>query len=137
MQQFWWSPLVLSFPSSFINSSVTVPRAPITSLSCSTVFQFSSKVEVLTFLFTFFQFYSVVNRDCEVHNSVSSLFFFLIDYYEVWSSGHGLYVKILYEFVCLILQERCWVVHIPLVRIVKLKFPAQFPVDHLAHPSRI
>ena len=34
----------------------------------------------------------------------------------------------------LILSDRCWVVHLPFFRIVKFKFLAQFPVDHLAHP---
>ena len=37
-------------------------------------FQFPSKVHVLIFLFTFFQFYSVVSRDSKVHNLASSLF---------------------------------------------------------------
>ena len=39
-------------------------------------FQFSSKVKVLIFLFTLFQFYSVVSQDSKIHNSASSLFFF-------------------------------------------------------------
>ena len=34
----------------------------------------------------------------------------------------------------LALLDRFWVVHIPFVRMVKLKFLAQLPVDHLAHP---
>ena len=46
-----------------------------------------------------------------------------------------LYVKILSEFVSLILQDRCWVVHIPFVPMVKFKFLVQFPVDHLAYPD--
>ena len=33
-----------------------------------------------------------------------------------------------------IFQDRCWVVHIPFVGMVKFKFLAHFPVDHLAHP---
>ena len=40
----------------------------------SQFFQFPSKVQVLIFLFTFFQFYSVVSRDGNVHNTASSLF---------------------------------------------------------------
>ena len=45
------------------------------SFSCSTIFfQFSGKVEVLIFLFIFFQFYYVVNRDCKVHYSASPFF---------------------------------------------------------------
>ena len=34
------------------------------------------------------------------------------------------------EFVCLLLLDRFWVVHLPLV---KLHFLAQFPKDHFAH----
>ena len=33
-----------------------------------------------------------------------------------------------------ILQNRCWVVHIPFVCMVRFKCLAQFPVDHLLHP---
>ena len=52
----------------FDNTLVTVQKAPITIgiiVTCMfhSFFQFSSKVEVLIFLFTFFQFCSLVNRD--------------------------------------------------------------------------
>ena len=56
-------------PRPFNNPLVTVPKAPITIGTIVTFmlhsffFQFSSKVEVLILLFTFFQFYSVVSRD--------------------------------------------------------------------------
>ena len=40
------------------------------------LFQFSSKVEVLIFLFTFLQIYSVVRWDSEVDNFTNFLFFF-------------------------------------------------------------
>ena len=36
--------------------------------------------------------------------------------------------------MCLILEDRFCVVHIPFVRMVKFKFLTQLPVDHLAHP---
>ena len=36
--------------------------------------------------------------------------------------------------MCVTFSDKCWVVHIPFVRIVKFKFLAHFPVDHLAHP---
>ena len=36
--------------------------------------------------------------------------------------------------MCVILHDRCWVVYIPFVRMVKFKFPAHLLVDHLAHP---
>ena len=44
-----------------------------------------------------------------------------------------LYVKIPEEFVCVILQDRCLVVHTLFVCMVKFKFLRQFPVDHFAH----
>ena len=49
----------------------------------SQFFQFSGKIEVLSFLFVFFQFYSLVSRDSKVLNSASSLLF--VDYLLVWS----------------------------------------------------
>ena len=102
----------------------------------SQFFQSPSKVEVLKPLFASFQLYSVVCRDNKVHNPASSLFF--ADYCKVWSSGRDyvicLYLMIPEEFVCVILQDRFWVVHIPFVRMVKLQFLAQFPVDHLDAP---
>ena len=45
------------------------------SFSCSTVFQFPSKVQIHILFFAFFQFYTVVSMDCKVHNSN---FFFII-----------------------------------------------------------
>ena len=70
--------------SPFSNPLVTVPNAPITIgiiVTCMShsFFQFPSKVEVLILLFTFFQFYSVVNQDIKVDYFASSLFF--VDYY--------------------------------------------------------
>ena len=41
-------------------------------------FQFSSKVDVLILLFTFFQFYSVVSQDRKVDNFANSLFLLII-----------------------------------------------------------
>ena len=118
------------------NPLVTVPRAPITIVTFMfQFFQFPSKVQVLIPFFAVFQFFSVFRRDSKVHNFASSLFF--VDYHKVWSSGRDLvirlYVKIAEEFVRVILQDRFSVVHIPLVRMIKFKFLAQFPVDHLAH----
>ena len=99
-------------------------------------FQFSSKIQVLILLFTFFQFYSVVSRDRKVHNSASSLFFFLV----IIRSGRltELYdpfvPQISEEFVCHILQNIFWAVHIPFGSMVRIQFLAQFPVDHLDYP---
>ena len=44
------------------------------------------------------------------------------------------YLKIPRIFVYPILQDGFWVVHTPLVRMVKFKFLARFQVDHLLHP---
>ena len=45
-----------------------------------------------------------------------------------------MYVKIPEKFVCLIFQNRSWVVHILLACMFKFQFLAQFPEYHLAHP---
>ena len=73
---------------SFNNPLVTVPKAPIT-IGMIVTFMFHSFWGFFFqfLLFTFFQFYSVVNWDSKVHNVASSLY--LIDYYyKVWFSGH-------------------------------------------------
>ena len=36
-------------------------------------------------------------------------------------------------FSCVIIRDRCWVVHIPFVRVVKFQFLAQFLMDHFAY----
>ena len=71
---------------------VTVPKAPITigiivTFMFHSFFQFSSKVEVLISLFTFFQFYSVVSRDSKVDNFADSLFL-------LRSSGRDLVIRL-------------------------------------------
>ena len=67
----------------FSNPLVTIQNAPITIgiiVTCMfhSFFQFSSKVEVLILHFTFFQFYSVVNRDSKVDYFADFFFFWLI-----------------------------------------------------------
>ena len=69
--------------SHFNKPLVTVPKAPLTigiivTFMFHSFFQFPSKVDVLILLFTFFQFYSVVNRDSKVHNFENSLFLLLL-----------------------------------------------------------
>ena len=72
--------LISKSSSPCTNLLVTVPRAPsrigitVTFMFHSFFKKFPSKVEVLILLFTFFQFYSVVNRDSRVYNLASSLF---------------------------------------------------------------
>ena len=36
--------------------------------------------------------------------------------------------------LCVIFLDRCWIVHILFVGMVKFKFLGHFPVDHFAHP---
>ena len=67
----------------FNNPLVTLQKAPITigiivTFIFHSFFQFSSKVEVLISLFTFFQFYSVVSRDSKVDNFADFLFVLII-----------------------------------------------------------
>ena len=87
-------------------------------------FQFPSKVEVFIFLFPFFQFYSMVSRDGKVHNSASSLFLLLL---IIIRSGRlaeikwSVYMSKSQLSLCVILQDWCWVVHIPWVRMVNFK----------------
>ena len=67
----------------FNNPSVTVQKSPLT-IGAIDTFMFHSffnslaRSVYLFFLFTFFQFYSVVNRDSEVDNFTNSFFFLLI-----------------------------------------------------------
>ena len=35
--------------------------------------------------------------------------------------------------MCVIAQNKCWVEHLPFLRMVKFHFLSQFSVDHIAH----
>ena len=83
--------------SPFNNPLVTVPKTPITiviivAFMFHIFFQFSCKVDVLVFLFTFFQFYSMVNRSSKVDNFANSLFWPRLGYPCVCQSPIGVYV---------------------------------------------
>ena len=95
-------PPTSKFSRPFNNPLVTVPNAPITigtivTFMFHSFFQFSSKVEVLILLFTFFQIYSVVRRDSKVNNFADSLSF--VDYDEVWSSDYYYYYYYYYYYL--------------------------------------
>ena len=62
--------------SSSSNPLVTVPNVPIT-IGVIVTFKFDSFFQFPILLFTFFQFYFVVNRDSKVDNFASSLIFLL------------------------------------------------------------
>ena len=81
--------MVSTFPptskssSLFNNSLVTVPKAPImigmtVTFMFYSFFQFTSKVEVLILLLTFFQLYLVVSQDCKVINFATPRFLLII-----------------------------------------------------------
>ena len=91
--------------------------------------------EVFILLFTFFQFYSVVSRDSKFYNFVSSLFCWLLLSLVFWPRLGDLCVcQSPIGVVCVIFHDRCWVVHIPFVYMVKFEFLAHLPVDHFADP---
>ena len=118
-------PPISKSSSPFNNPLVTVPKAPITigtivTFMFHSFFQFPSKVHIHILLFTFSLFYSVVSRDSMVQNFANSLFLLIII-----NSG---------PFTCVILSDSCRFVHIQFIHMVKFKFLAHFPVDHLAHP---
>ena len=77
---------------------------------------------VFILLFTFFQFYSMVSQDSKVDNFVC--FFFLL----IISSGRLAEIKWSVRMsksqrtLCVILQDWCWVMNIPFVRMANLNF---------------
>ena len=130
-------PLISKSASPCTNPLITVQRAPITIgtpplLSYSTVFSIPYQSPDIYLSFTFIQFYPVVRWDSKISKFCKFSFFILFSFY--YNEVIRLYLKIPEKFVSLILQDRFWVEHIPLVRMVKFKFLAQFPVDHFAHP---
>ena len=80
----------------------------------------------------------MVHRDSKVDNSANPLFLLII-------IRSGLLAGIRWSVcmleshrkLCVISQDRCWVEHIPFVCMVKFKFLAHFPVDHLPTQSRL
>ena len=123
---------------SFNNPLVIVPKAPIT-IGTIVTFMFHSffnslaRSRYLSFFFTFFQIYFVVSWDSTVDNFADSLFLLLI----IMRSGLLAGIR---GSVCMfkshrsLFLDRYRVVHIPFFCMVELKFPAHFPVDHLADP---
>ena len=131
------APFISNSSSPFINLLVTIPRAPIiigitVTFIIHIFFRYLVRLKYLFFFSLYYNFtlYSAVSAKSTIMQVL-----FLVDYFKVWSSGRDwailLYLKIPEEFVHLILQDRCWVVHIPFVRMVKLQFLAQFLIDHL------
>ena len=122
----------------FNNPLVIVSKGPITTDIIVTImfhsfFQFPSKVEVLNLLFTFFHFYSVISQIAK--STILQIPFFMLIIIR-----SGVLAEIRWSvctskgFICVILLDSCWVVHIPFVRMVEFKLFAHLPVDHFAHP---
>ena len=137
-------PLISKNSSPSTSHLGTVPRAPITigitvTFMFHFFFQFPSKVWNLILLFAFFQIYSVVSWDSKVHSLASSLlllllFLFLLNVRFVLLAGISWSVCMSKSQGSLCVSFSRKDVHIPFASIVKSKFLAQFPVDHIAHP---
>ena len=134
-------PLSSMFSSPFNNPVVTVPKTPIT-VGIIVTFMFESFSIPKQGSGTYYSFHFLSNFILWSARTAKSTIlqivsFFFLDYCKVWSSDRdyviSLYVKIPWEFICLIPQGRCWVVHIPLVRMIKFKFHTQLPLYHLAY----
>ena len=133
-------PLPSKSSSPFNNPLVTVPEAPIINgINVIFMFQilFISLARSLNISFFSFSFDLILwSAGTAMSTILTDLV--VLEYNKVWSSDQDymirFYVKIPLEFMCFILQERCLVMYIPFVLIVKFTFLAQLPVDLLAHP---
>ena len=100
-------PLISKSSSPFNNPLVTVPRVSVT-IGIIVTFMFHrffislARSRYSSFLFSF-SFIMWSAGDSKVHNFTSSLIFFVVHYYKVWSSGWDyairFYVKIPLEFM--------------------------------------
>ena len=129
-------PLTSKSSSPFINPLVTLLRALITiginvTLVSNSFFNSLAKSRC----FSSFSLLSILlcaqlGQPCTQLCKFSYFFIFVVDYYKV------VWLRLSNPFLfknpigfCLILQYRCWFVHI-----IKFKFLAQFLVGHFAHP---
>ena len=131
-------PLISKSSSSCINHLTTVPRAPITigisiTFMVHSFFNSLARFRYLSFFFVFFQFYSVISWTAKPIIRQILFFCWLLQGLVVWPWLDDSFVfQGPEEFLRLILQDRCKIVHIPFVRMVVFKFLAQFPVDHIS-----
>ena len=140
MQSLGWSPLVLLFPSPpllwWLNR-VHQLQLVSPSIPCSTVF--SVLLQSLSTYLSFCFLSVLLCGQLERQSLLSGSFFFFFYYHSVWSSGRDLviclYLKTPEKFVRLILQDGFLSLHKPFVCMIKFKFIAQFPVDHLSTQS--
>ena len=115
----------------FNSSLVTVPKAPITidtivTLMFLNFFNSLARLRYLSFFSISFSF-NQWSAGIAMSTILQIAFFY---HYKICSSG-GHYSA---RSVCLILRDRYWVVHKAFIRMVKFKFLAHLPVDHLTHP---
>ena len=137
-------PLISKSSSPFTNPLGIVPSALFT-IEFIVTFMFHSVLSSLArsrYLFLFSLSFNFTLWSAEMAKSTIRQFLFFLSLFlsfyflkislrlaEIrWSV---LYLKIPEKFVRLILQDIFWVVYIPLVRMVKLKFLAQFSEDYL------
>ena len=111
---------------------MTAPRAPIT-IGIIVTFMFHSYFNSQVRSKYLYLFYIIsillIHKDSNVPNHASSLFLLII-IRSGCLAGIGwsvLYLQIPENFVCVILQDIFWVVHIPFVHIEKFPFLAHFP----------
>ena len=133
--------LIFKSSSPFNNPLLTVPRAPIT-IGKIVIFMFHSffnslaRSKYLSFFSSFFNF-TQPGQQSRQFQQVPFLFIIIIiiirsglraeiRWYVCKSKYH--------RSLCVFLQDKCWVVHIPFGRMVKFEILAQLPVNHLAHP---
>ena len=130
------SPLISKSSSSpFINLSDIVHQLQLVSPwpSCPKVFKQGLHI-YLSFRFLLIWLSNLPGQQSLLFSRFS-FFCWLSLVLVVWSKlGDPFESQNLEKFVCIILQERFWVVHIPLFRMVKFKFLAQFPTCHLLPP---
>ena len=127
-------PLISTSSSLFNNPLVNIPKAPITIAIIATFmfhyfFNSLSRSRYLSFFSHSFRF--ILWSAGTTKSTILPVFLFLLI-----NIRSGLLVEIRWSVSmskCVIFYDRCLVVHIPFIRMVKFKFLAHLPVDHLAH----
>ena len=123
--------------SPFSNPLVTVLKAPITiGIIVSYMFHsFFNSLARSRYLSVFSHSFSFILSTGTAKSAILQVLFFLL----LIIIRSGLLAEIRWS-VCMskshrsfIFLDRCWVVHISFVRMVKFKFLVHLPVDHLAH----
>ena len=126
------------FSCPFNNPLVTVPNVPITiGIIVTCMFnRFFNSLARSRYLSFFSHFFSLILWSAETEKSTNlqvPFFFVVRSGLLVEIRGSVCMSKSHRSFMCVILLDRCWVVHIPFVNMVKSKFLSHLPVDHLAH----